>query len=71
MVYVVAGMSMIRCDGCGQIGDCKDEWIEGFFEDAKPWRFWCPSCAQDFEDDSLRHAMETQDPALYKELTDE
>ncbi len=36
-------MSMMRCDGCDRITDT-DYDVEGIFEDAKPYRYFCSAC---------------------------
>ncbi len=63
-------MSMIRCASCGDIGDCKDEWIEGVFEDANPWRFFCPNCVEN-RNGQVMEVLRVEQPELYRELTDE
>lgn len=38
-------MSMIRCSSCGEIGDAKDAWLDGVYQDEPPFGFYCPDCA--------------------------
>ena len=59
-------MSMIRCNGCDRVLDAKEEGLEGVYEDAKPWRYWCPDCVT--EPDAL-NALKVQDLQRYLELT--
>ena len=65
---VGAVVSMIRCSGCDRILDAKDEGLEGVYEDAKPYRYWCPDCLT--EPDALK-ALKIQDPDRYIELVGE
>lgn len=63
-------MSMIRCTGCDEIGDAKDEWIDGIYEDVAPFRFWCPDCADiDWNGDSaILAAIKATDQDRYDQL---
>lgn len=64
-------MSMIRCNSCDNIGDCKDEWIDGVFEEAAPFRFWCPNCVDSgIGGNAMASALKKQDSARYHELTE-
>lgn len=67
-------MSMMRCDGCDNFIDT-DECVEGLFEDASPYRYWCEGCVmRAFEDPvaggAIVEAMKIQDPATFKDLTE-
>jgi hypothetical protein len=67
-------MSIMRCDGCDDMVDT-DYNVEGLFEDAKPYRFWCESCVMDAfsrldKDCPIVAAVKVQDPEAYSELMD-
>lgn len=62
-------MSIMRCDGCDGIIDTDDD-VEGIFEDARPFRFWCSGCVERGNDEALLAALKTQEPERYKELTE-
>jgi len=64
-------MSMMRCQ-CDRIVDT-DYDVEGLFEDASPFRFWCSRCVEDAvknDDKELLAALQKQEPETYKEMTD-
>ncbi len=37
-------MSMVRCERCEVIIDCKAEGIEGIHGESEPWEYLCPRC---------------------------
>lgn len=60
-------MSVMRCDGCDDYVDT-DYNVEGIFEDAKPYRYYCGNCI-DRQHATAMDVIRIQDPDLYKELT--
>ena len=58
-------MSMILCCSCAGIVDAKDYGLNGLYEDANPYRYWCPECVT--EPEALK-TMKKQDPDRYFEL---
>ena len=66
----VHAMSMMRCDGCGAMTDT-DYTVEGLFEDAMPWRYWCPHCVENAAKNSheaILGALKIQEPERYEEM---
>lgn len=62
-------MSMMMCSSCDEMTDT-DEDVEGVFEDATPFRYWCSSCADiTFDGDpAILAAIKAQDLDRYDEL---
>lgn len=63
-------MSVMRCDGCDGMIDT-DFVCEGVWEDASPFRYWCPRCSEDANNTEMLAALKIQDPDVYQELTEQ
>lgn len=60
-------MSMMMCSGCDAFIDT-DYDVEGLYEDASPFRFWCSFCTERTDNEAMLIAMEIQEPERYAEL---
>ncbi len=59
----------MMCSGCDDMIDT-DECVEGVFEDAAPFRYWCKSCADITwdGDPAILAAIKAQDSDRYDDL---
>jgi len=66
-------MSVAVCSRCDDYVDT-DFVCEGLFEDASPFRYWCPRCVENAfnareDNDAIVNAMKIQDPTAYADST--
>ena len=60
-------MSVMRCDRCDHFTDT-DEDVEGLFEDAAPFRYWCSNCIEFGDSTAMFAALKKQEPDRYAEI---